>query len=62
MSDQECFKPEKDNPYPLCIGGGKPECENCQLWADWEPEDPDGVDIIMYRIDYKKDGITRIKF
>ncbi len=36
----KCFLPEKGNPYPLCIGQGKPECEECQLRADWEPEDP----------------------
>ena len=40
----ECFEPEKDNVYPLCIGKGKPECEECQLRADWEPEDPYGVE------------------
>ena len=39
----KCFLPEKGNPYPLCIGQGKPECEECQLRADWEPEDPYGV-------------------
>ena len=40
----ECFKPEKDNPYPLCVGKDNPECEECQLHADWEPEDPYGVE------------------
>ena len=41
----ECFLPEKENPYPLCTGQGKPECEECQLRADWEPEDPYGVGV-----------------
>ncbi len=40
----ECFEPEKNNAYPLCIGKDKPECEECQLRADWEPEDPYGVE------------------
>ena len=40
----DCFIPEKDNPYPLCIGRELEECENCQLRADWEPEDPYGVE------------------
>ena len=39
----ECFIPEKDNPYPLCIGRKVLMCENCQLRVDWEPEDPYGV-------------------
>lgn len=34
----ECFLPEKDNPYPLCVGRGREECVECQLRADWEPE------------------------
>lgn len=43
MSDQrfdrpECYVPEENNPYPLCIGTGKPECEICSLWADLEPD------------------------
>ena len=30
----ECFIPEKDNPYPLCIGRKVLMCENCQLRVD----------------------------
>ncbi len=40
----DCFLPEEYNPYPLCIGQGKQECVECQLRADWEPEDPYGID------------------
>lgn len=40
----DCFIPEKDNPYPLCIGRKLAECKDCQLRADWEPEDPYGVE------------------
>lgn len=40
----DCFVPEKDNPYPLCIGRKLPECKDCQLRADWESEDPYGVE------------------
>lgn len=36
----ECYTPEENNPYPLCIGGKLPECVNCQLRADWEPDAP----------------------
>lgn len=28
-----CYTPEKDNPYPLCIGNGGQICENCSLYA-----------------------------
>ena len=31
----DCFTPEKDNPYPLCVGG-KPECNDCCLYVDYE--------------------------
>ncbi len=34
-----CFIAEKDNPYPLCIGRELLMCEECQLRADWEPND-----------------------
>lgn len=39
----ECFAPVKDNPYPLCIGKDMGQCKECQLRADWEPDDPYGV-------------------
>ena len=41
---RDCFTPEEGNPYPLCTGNGLAECEDCQLRADWEPEDPYGVE------------------
>lgn len=34
----EHYIPEKDNPYPLCIGRNLEECKDCQIRADWEPE------------------------
>ena len=33
-----CYKPEQDNPYPLCVGNGQPECRNCCLYAEMEAE------------------------
>lgn len=35
----ECYKPEKDTPYPLCIGAQKEECICCCLYIDY-PEPP----------------------
>lgn len=32
----KCFLPEKGNPYPLCIGQWKPECEECQFFDDYK--------------------------
>lgn len=29
----DCYTPETDNPYPLCIGNGSPMCESCSLYA-----------------------------
>lgn len=48
MEEQVCAAPtcyisEQNNPYPLCVGQGLPECEACQLRADWELDDPYGV-------------------
>lgn len=40
-----CFLPEEHNPYPLCIGRGRTECEECQRRADWEPSEPYGSEI-----------------
>lgn len=42
--EETCFIPEKDNPYPLCVGRGEEKCKDCQIRADWEPEDPYGVE------------------
>ncbi len=39
----ECFIPEADNPYPLCVGRNLEKCKDCQIRADWEPEDPYGI-------------------
>lgn len=33
-----CYFPEKDNPYPLCVGREMTACAHCCLWADYEPE------------------------
>lgn len=29
-----CYNPEKDNPYPLCVGNGTQNCEHCCLYAN----------------------------
>ncbi len=44
VSCSDCFIPEENNPYPLCIGRNRDKCEGCQLRADYEPKDPYGVD------------------
>lgn len=45
----ECYEPEKNNAYPLCIGKDYPMCEDCQLRADWEP-----VDLMELNVDTLK--------
>lgn len=32
----DCFQPEPDNPYPLCVGGGEEKCRRCCLYIDME--------------------------
>ena len=34
-----CYLPEKDNPYPLCVGRGIKACAHCTLWADYDPDE-----------------------
>lgn len=34
----DCFTPEPDNPYPLCIGNGEEQCRQCCLYVDMEGE------------------------
>lgn len=34
----DCFSPEPDNPYPLCVGNGKKECRKCCLYVNMEDE------------------------
>ncbi len=34
----DCFKPEPNNPYPLCLGAGKEECETCCLYLNMSGE------------------------
>ena len=46
----ECFTPEPDNPYPLCIGKDMKRCKKCQLWAEWEPEDPYAVNACIWTL------------
>ena len=38
----DCYTPEQDNPYPLCVGNGSAACKECCLYAEmeakpWEP-------------------------
>lgn len=34
-----CYEPEKDNPYPLCVGNGGPACSKCCFYTDMDMED-----------------------
>ena len=34
----DCYTPEQDNPYPLCIGNGSRACGECCLYAEKEAE------------------------
>lgn len=38
-----CYQPETDIAYPLCIGNGEKECENCSLFVDFGEGD-DAID------------------
>jgi hypothetical protein len=31
----ECYTPEENNPYPLCIGNGSDECNECCIYVDF---------------------------
>ena len=33
-SKPDCYTPETDNPYPLCVGNGGLLCEQCSLYKD----------------------------
>ena len=30
----DCYTPETDNPYPMCVGNGSPLCEKCSLYKN----------------------------
>lgn len=32
-SEPDCFVPEENNDYPLCVGNGSQKCEDCSLYA-----------------------------
>lgn len=34
----KCYRPN-NNPYPLCVGNGSPDCQYCCLYEDM-PEPP----------------------
>ena len=38
LTQPDCFTPEADNPYPLCIGSGKQECADCCLYVQMKGE------------------------
>lgn len=44
----DCFIPEEDDGYPLCIGRGLEKCEDCQLRADYEADDQYGYPSLGY--------------
>ena len=53
MSNQEeehpeCYNPEKDNPYPLCIGNRGSICEECCLYIDLKsPYDEEIIEVTI---------------
>ena len=34
----ECFRAEKDNPYPLCVGAESKNCQSCCLHVNYSGE------------------------
>lgn len=42
----DCFDPEKNVAYPLCVGIGKKKCKRCNLYRDYEEssDESDGKD------------------
>ena len=38
LEKPDCYTPETDNPYPLCVGNDTEKCRECCLWADLQPD------------------------
>lgn len=38
LETPDCYTPETDNPYPLCVGNNTEKCRECCLWADLQPD------------------------
>ena len=38
LEKPDCYTPETDNPYPLCVGNDTEKCRDCCLWADLQPD------------------------
>lgn len=34
-----CYRSERRNPYPLCLGWGIKECAHCCLWIDYDSDE-----------------------
>ena len=44
----KCYNPEKDNPYPLCVGNGGEMCEECCWYVDLKsPYDEEIIDVVI---------------
>lgn len=67
MSNQEeeypeCYNPEKDNPYPLCIGNRGSICEECCLYTGMKDKDGNRIcenDIVKHEV---SDTIGTVKW
>lgn len=38
LEKPDCYTPETDNPYPLCVGNNTEKCRECCLWVDLQPD------------------------
>ena len=38
LKKPDCYTPETNNPYPLCVGNGTEKCRECCLWTDLQPD------------------------
>lgn len=38
LEKPDCYTPETENPYPLCVGNGTEKCRECCLWTDLQPD------------------------
>lgn len=46
-----CYIPEEENPYPLCVGNGSDECEQCMIYAELESPYDEEIGVMEIRVE-----------
>lgn len=57
----DCYIPENENPYPLCVGNGSDECEQCMIYAELKSPYDEEIRVMEIRVEAEAEGMEEVR-